>query len=460
MPRLDFFFKPRSVAVVGATPKPGKLGRYITENLYRYPRPVYPVNPSYREVLGRRCYQSLRDVPETVDLAVVTVPAPHVPKIVREAVDTGVKGLVIVSGGFSEVGGEGARYEEEIREIIRGTGVRVLGPNCIGTYNSHVGLDMYFLPEERMKKPKPGVISIISQSGAYAATMMDYAADRGIGISKVVSHGNKVDVDDAELLEYFGEDEETRAIIIYLEGFKEGRGREFLEVARKVSRKKPIVVLKGGRSESGKRAVLSHTASLAGEYRVYRAAFKQCGIIEVEDFEEMFDAAYTLTLQPPMRGSRVAVVTNAGGFGVLCVDALSELGFELPKLPPSRAKELRENAGLPPYVTLDNPVDLTANGGDEWYAKCMDYLLSLDEFDGLLVVAQVQAPIVTREVSLKIKKALRHGKPIVFMMIGSEFTREIARTIENIGIPVIPSPKRAAKALKALLEYGRYLGRV
>ncbi len=456
---IEVFFKPRSIAVVGASPTPGRLGYVVVQRLVnRYKKgKVYPVNPKYGEVLGLKCYRSVEEIPGPVDLAVVLVPAPLVPGVVESCVRKGVRGIIIISGGFAETGPEGAKLEEKIRETIRGTGTRVIGPNCIGVLDLHGGMDTFFLPEEKMMRPPPGDIAIISQSGALLSAMLDWAAHMGIGVSKAVSYGNKIDVDEVDMLEYLANDPETRVIVIYVEGLRPGRGKAFIEAVRRIVREKPVIVLKGGRTERGAVAAASHTAALAGSYEVFRAALRQAGAIEAVDVVDVFDLAKALTMQPPARGDRVAVITNAGGPGVMATDALESLGLRVPLLSEELQARLRER--FPPFYSVKNPVDVTGGGSNEDYRHAIEVVVRSDEVDALLVVALIHPPGFSAELADIIAEATKGtGKPVVAMSFGGGETSVLRGKLEKSGIPVYETVERAARALWALYRYGKVLG--
>ncbi len=451
---LDVFFNPSSVAIVGASPKRGKVGHVILANFVRgFRGKVFAVNPKYKEILGVPCYPRVTDIPEPVDLAVIAVRAHAVPEIVADCVKKGVKGIVIISGGFSEIGPEGAELERKIIETVKGTGIRIIGPNCLGVYNAYTGVDTFFLPEGRMKRPPAGPIAIISQSGAFAAALLDWAAQEGIGISKVVSYGNKIDVDDVDLIEYFGEDPDIKVITIYIEGIKPGRGRLFIDAAKKVIKEKAIIVLKGGKTKSGTAAAASHTAALSSDYAVFSAAMRQAGILEATSFEDMFDMAVALAKQPPARGPNVAVITNAGGLGVLAADALESLGLKLPRLSPESVAELRDK--MPPYVSLRNPIDLVGDATDERYSDALDVVLRDPNVDMAIVIALLQVPGVTlRLADVIASKAREYGKPVLAVTVGGKFVEIFIENLEDAGIPTYTTPERAARAAWALYKYG------
>jgi len=449
---LEKLFNPASVAIVGATPKEGKVGRAILENfINRFRGRVYPVNPSYSEVLGLKCYKSISELPETPDLVVIAIPAPGVPAVLREAAARGVSAAIVISGGFRETGTpEGERLERELEEISRTYGIRIVGPNCIGIYDNWSGVDTYFV--SKMKRPPRGYVGFISQSGAFAAALMDWMAYHNLGVSRAISYGNKVDVDDVDLLDYLGEDDKTRVILIYIEGLKPGRGRKFIEVAKKVVKKKPILVYKAGKTSRGGLAAASHTAAMAGEYGVYRAAFKQAGVIEVESFDEMMDAVRIFLHQPSMRGNRVYILTDAGGIGVMLTDALTSVGLEVPRTPSDLKEELKRI--LPPHCIVENPIDLTGDTDDERYIRVLDVLVEKPYVDAIVVVALPQVPgIKGTFVDHVVKLKSEYEKTIVALTIGSEASLEVARRLEENSVTVFESPERLAKALKALYTY-------
>ncbi len=453
---LNKFFEPRSVAIIGATPKPGKVGRVILENfIKRFKGRIYPVNPKYDEILGLKCYKNVKEIPDEVDLAVIAIPAPRVPSVMRDIAEKGIKAVIIISGGFRETGTEeGARLEEEIKKIAVENGIRILGPNCLGIFDNWSGVDTFFLPDEKMKRPPKGPISFISQSGAFASALLDWMAHHKIGLSRSISYGNKVDVDDIDLLEYLGRDDKTGLIIMYLEGLKPGRGRLFIDIARKVSREKPIIIYKAGKTSRGGLAAASHTAALAGNYQLYKAAIKQAGLIEALSFDEIMDLAKTLLTQPLMNGDRVYIVTDAGGVGVMSTDALTMQGFNVPRTPSDLKDKLREM--LPPHCIVENPIDLTGDADDDRYIKVLETLLPRSDVDAVIVVALPQIPGLKGKLFDYLVNARKYNKPILVIMIGSEEAEKFKEYLEDNGIPVFESPERAAVALRALYEYSMF----
>ena len=323
MPDLELFFNPSSIAIVGASRTPGKLGYSILENLkITFAGKLYPINPQATEILGLNAFPSILSVPEQIDLAVIVVPAESVKNVLSECVKKKVKAGIIISSGFSEIGEK--ERELELKSIIKGK-MRVIGPNCVGIFQK--GMDMLFFPRERLKRPPDGHISHITQSGAVGSILMDVIAAEGVGVAKFISIGNKVDVDEVDLLGYLEKDVATRAIALYVESI--ARGKEFVDLAKRIVKKKPIVCLKAGKTAKGQEAVLSHTGAMAGPANIYSAAFKQSGVIEAQTTEELFDLSKALANQPPLADNRIAVVTDGGGYGILATDAAVRAGLQL-----------------------------------------------------------------------------------------------------------------------------------
>ncbi|MGC9153453.1 MAG: acetate--CoA ligase family protein [Vulcanisaeta sp.] len=455
---LDLLFNPRSVAIIGATPRENSVGGVITKNLLtKFKGKVYLVNPKYDEVNGVKYYKSILDVQDEVDSAVIVVPAPTVPKVIDECIRKGVKVAIIISGGFSEVGEEGAKLENELRRIVQNR-IRVLGPNCIGVYNAFNGLDTFFLPEDRMGRPKPGPVALISNSGAVAGAILDWAARRNIGVGLAVNYGNKLDINEAELLEYFARDSRVRVIVMYMEGLKyPGEGRKLLDVMREVVSIKPIVVYKAGRTKAALGAVKSHTAALAGNYEIYRAMLRQAGVIEADNLTDAFDMAKALATQPLPRGNRVLIITDSGGMGIQSVDALDMRGLQVPELSESLQEILRKQ--LPPLAVTRNPIDLTGSATDAMYKFVLDTVLPTSYVDMALIIALMQIPGLTINLSNYIVEARRFNKPIVVVSFGgNEYVTKFENYLEENGIPVYHAPHRAAKALWALYEYAKIKG--
>ncbi len=461
---LDFFFNPRSIAVIGASATPGKVGYEILRNLLeRFRGRVYPINPKAKEILGLRAYPSVLDVPDDIDLAVIAVPAPEVLKVAEECGIKGVKGLVVISAGFKEIGPEGAERERKLVEIVRRYGMRLIGPNCVGVYVPKTGVNTLFLTRERQGYPDHGPIAFISQSGAFGVAVLDWATARGIGISKFVSYGNRADVDEADLIEYLRDDPDTRVVTMYIEGVEDGR--KLFRALRSTTPVKPVVVFKAGRTEIGARAAVSHTGALAGRDEVYSAAFKQSGAIRVYGMEELFDVAVALSLQPPAPGDRVAVLTVGGGSGVMATDALIDLGLKVPRLSDVTVEKLRRV--LLPIASPYNPVDVTGSARDEHLVEAVEILMRSGEVDVIVWIPYYMVPGISTELNKKFIERVREVNrelpipiPVVGVATGGTYTAKAAREAEKMGIPMYLSPERAAKVVHALVVYGRWLRKV
>ena len=454
---VEVFFKPKSIAVVGASNRKGSIGYAITWNLINsYSGKIYPINPKYKEILGLDAYSSLLDLSEAPDLVVITVKAELVPPIAEEAGKKGAKGIIVVAGGFSEAGEEGKELEEDLVKIVRKYDMRLIGPNCIGVYDADTGVDTFFIPHNRMRRPPKGNIAVISQSGAFLTTFMDYIATEGVGIIKAVNFGNKADVDEVDLLAYLAHQPNVDTIMMYLEDVKPGRGRELINIALEAKLKygKKIVALKGGKSESGKRAASSHTAALAGDYRVLSSAFRQAGIVEVATPLEFLDAAKALSKSTPARGSKTLVLTHAGGPGVITTDLLEANGLRVPRL--SKALVKRLESVFPRRVAKTNPIDLTGDASEEDYMKALEVLADNDEFDIYIVIAYIQPPTITNNVgNVIIDFSKKTGKPVIVVTGASPEGDQLLRYLDENNIPSYNLPERAVHAARALTIAGQ-----
>jgi acyl-CoA synthetase (NDP forming) len=444
MESLDLLFKPRSIAIVGAAHSEEKLGGTILKNLLRYKGKVYPINPKYDELMGVRTYRSLQDVPEPVDLSLIARPAAEVPDILREHKGR-ARFAVIISSGFAETGH--GNLQDEIRKIGNDAGVRMIGPNCMGVYNPYSRLDTFFLPPERVKRPKRGNVAVVSQSGAFLHCMFGVMVTANIGISRAVTYGNAVDLDESDIYEYLANNRDTDVVISYLESVRDGR--RFLEKASYLEERKPLLVLKSGKGSSGQAAAYSHTGRLAGRYEVFSSILRQFGIREMRDFDEMTDCMKALSYQRPSRGRRILIVTNGGGSGVLASDECMRQGFEVPRLTDEKMKRMKEV--FPDFYVLNNPIDLTAQVEDKQYIEVLDELK--DDYDGFLIVALTGVRGITEALGGMLSEfRSRVKKPLVFhTSCGCEAGRLIY-LVEKAGIPVYLSPERAVRGLKALLK--------
>jgi len=441
---FDTFFTPKTVAVIGASQEKGKIGATIFSNfISTWKGNVIPINPSKKAVLKRKSYASVLDYPKDIDQVVIAVPAVIVPKVLEECVEKKIPSVVIVSSGFSEIGKK--EMEQRLLDIILGSKTRILGPNCLGVYDAYSRVNSVFLPLERFMLPGKGKISILSQSGAVGSVLLDILADQNIGISKFISYGNALDINESDLIEYLSNDKETEVIVGYIEGIKDGK--RFMEVCR--NSKKPIVLLKAGRYEQVREAVHSHTGSLAGSYEVYSGVLKQIRAAKVEDWEGLLDVAKA-HLQKTPKGKKVFVVTDGGGFGILAADSAVEQGLELPQPTKKVTKGLK---GMPEYAILKNPMDVTGDATVERYKQAIESALKSKEYDAIVIVTLWQIPTLEEKAVDEIVKLNKKYKtPFYVVAPGSEYTRKITAKLEKKGIPVYPTPHRCMKAISKVLE--------
>ena len=438
---LDKIFKPASVAVVGASRKEGKVGHSVLKNIieYGFEGEIFPINPTAEEILGLKCYKDISDV-GAVDLIIVCVPNVIVPEIIRRA---SAKGAVIISAGFREGGREGLRLERELLEAARGR-MRIIGPNCLGIISAYSKLNASF----SAKAPKPGRIAFISQSGALCTAVLDLADKEGIGFSYFVSLGNKCDVDEADLLEFLKDDEHTRVIALYLEGVKDGR--RLMSAAENCSRSKPIVAIKSGRTAEGAKAASSHTGALAGSYEIFKTAAQQSGIVVADSLEELFDICIGFSLLEVPRTNKVAIVTNAGGPGVLAADACAEYGLELARLSDGTIRRLRE--ALPPHASIYNPVDVLGDATADRYEKALEAVAADENVAAVLVILTPQA-MTEIEKTAEVVTKFQSSKPIVAAFMGGIDIEAALPILKRHGVPNYDEPRRAVRVLAALNEY-------
>ena len=466
---LDAIFAPQSVAVVGASTVPGKVGHDIFVNILKggYKGILYPVNPNAEAIACVRAYPTITDIPYALDLAMLIVPPRIAVKSLKEAIDKGVKGVVIVSAGFKEIGGEGLEIEKQMVAMCRESKVRLVGPNCLGVINplNNVRLNASF----SARMPKAGNVSFISQSGALCTAVLDFAADRDFGFSKFISIGNKADVDEVDLLHYFYNDPDTEVIMIYVEELQ--RGQAFIKIAKEITggdRPKPILVIKSGRTSAGAMAAASHTGSLAGSEAVYDAIFTQSGIIRVETIDELFDFAIAFAYKNEnalgkMRrkvphGNRVAIVTNAGGPGIVATDMTVVSGLELAKLSPDTIEVLKSH--LPVTANVHNPVDIIGDAAQDRYESALAAVIKDEGVDGALVILTPQSmtnAIGTAEAIVRIAK--RSHKPILCCFMGIIDVSAGVKYLQEHGVPVYPFPEHTAKAFGAIYRYSKWLNR-
>jgi acetate---CoA ligase (ADP-forming) len=449
------FFTPKGVVVIGASSDPAKLGWFIARNLTRsgYPGAVHFVNLKGGELFGRPIYRDLAEVPDPVDLAVLIVPAPAVPAALNEAAQRGIRSAIISSGGFKEAGSEGAALETQCLEIARKNEMRLVGPNCIGFIDNHLPLDTSFISQP---PPPRGDLAFISQSGAVCGVVIDWSQGQGFGFSRLLSLGNEADVTETDVLPLVAADENTRVLTFYIESIRDGR--RFVEAAAKASKIKPLVALKVGRSVMGQRAAASHTGALAGSDSAYQAAFRRAGVQQAGGIEEMFDWALALAQCPLPRGRRVAILTNAGGPGVIATDAIAAQGLTLAEFSPATLEGL--SAMLPSAASLHNPVDILGGATSRMYAGCLRLLLADPGVDAVLVIIP-PPPVETAEADAEavIPLIQSASKPAVIALMGGDTLARAAELFKLARIPAYRFGERAVSALAALARRAEYLGK-
>jgi acetyltransferase len=454
--RLIPVFNPKSIAVIGASRKKGKIGRELLHNLidYEYQGKLYPINPFAEEVHSIPAYPSILDVPDEVDLAIIVVPAEKTLEVMKNCGKKGVKGAIMITAGFKETGEKGAKLEKQLHDIAKKYGISMIGPNCMGVINTNekVSMNATFAPTH----PLRGRISFMSQSGALGAAILDHADNIKVGFAKFVSLGNKMDVSGNDLLMAWEDDPDTDIILMYIESF--GNPRNFVRIARSVTAKKPIIALKSGRTEAGAAAAASHTGALAGLDAATDALFEQCGVLRVSSIEELFDIAIAFANQPLPKGNRIAVLTNAGGPAIMTVDALVGAGLELSRLGDKTRRKLEDI--LPEEASTKNPVDMVAAAGPEEYKHAMAAILADRRVDGLITI--FVPPIVTKEIEIAqviAKTAKRYKKPVLSCFLGrTEDSPGFVHLTDN-GIPSYIFPESAVKSISSMVAYREYLER-
>jgi len=448
---MHTMFDPATIAVIGASESEGSVGRTIMDNAMRSAgRTVYPVNPKHETILGLPAYPSIGEVPATVDLAMVATPAATVPDVLAQCVAAGVRGAIVVSAGFSETGASGAELEQRIRDILKNSPMRVIGPNCLGIIRPTVGLNGSFLRIE----PEAGNIALISQSGALGTGMLDWAVGARVGFSMFASVGGMVDMDFADLIDFLGEDEQTRSILIYMENI--GNARRFMSAARGFARNKPIIVLKPGRYAESARAALSHTGSMAGGDEIYEAAFRRVGVVRVHEVADLFNAAAVLDSRKLPSGRDVAIVTNAGGLGVMATDALVEHGGRLAQI--SDETLARLNEALPPYWSHSNPIDVLGDAGSDRFVAALQACLDEPSVNGILLIYTPQGNARPDDMAQKVAELAKGSdKPVMTVLMGGETVANGRRILSDAGVPGYDTPEDAVKTYLGMYRYSRNL---
>ncbi len=454
---LRSMLKPKSVAIIGASRDPDKVGHIILNNYIDggYAGKLYPVNKSGEPILGLKTYKSVLDIKKDIDLGVIAVPAPIVPDVLEECGKAHVKTAVVVSGGFAEIGEK--ELQDRLTQIAKKYNMPTLGPNCLGVMDPRVRNDTLFLPTYKLSKPRIGGVSFVSQSGAVGSTVLDLIAKEGFGLSKFISYGNAAHVDEADILEYLMHDDETKVIIMYIEGVK--NGGKFIEVAKKITKTKPVVIIKGGITEAGAAAAMSHTASLAGSNEAYEAVFRQFGFSMAKDISDLIYFAKVLASEPLPNGNRVAIITNGGGTGVLAADAVYTCGLTLAEYSEETKRVLRKV--MPAIVNIKNPLDMAGDADEARYDAALDNVLKDSNVDMIIVIALFQTPGADSNVAAKLVHYKENiDKPMVVVSIGSDYTQMQKTMMESAGLPVYDDPEAAANSLAELLKYAKFKKRI
>lgn len=461
---LDYFFFPESVAVVGASNNPGKAGFQVIKNLTRlgYEGRVYPVNPQERQINGVPCYSSLSEIKDKVDLVVITAPARSVIPVVREAAARGdIRAIVVVSAGFRETKTEeGVKMEKELVEVARQAGIRLFGPNCTGVINTSIKLDTTIEPTVEQV---PGGVSIFSQSGAMAGSILLFAESqpRPLGFSKWAHVGNMCDVNTLDVISYYGHDPTTKVVGIYMEGFDQGR--KLIEVAGGVTPHKPVLVLKVGRNDLGAKAAYSHTGALAGRDEVYEAAFKRCGITRVQGLRELIDTAKAMSMQPLPGGNRICILTEAGGPGTMAMDELGRCRqARLASISETGRQKLKK--ALPPIAIICQPdgyIDITAAAMEEHHGRSLKIVLEEEEVDAVVLISVPPTFLPPESLAGELIRTARNcSKPVLTCLLAGKWVHEARRMLENEGLPTFDTPEQAVRAMVNMIERSRYLQRI
>lgn len=451
---MNNFFNPKSIAVIGASKTPGKVGYDILKNLiqYGFEGEIYPVNPNAENILGKKAYPSIVDIPEKIDLAVIVVPPKSVLEVINQCGAKNIDSAIIITAGFRESGIEGLKLETEIVNKAKELGIRFIGPNCLGVIDTHSKMNASFAAG----MPSKGSIGFFSQSGALCLAVLDRALPDEIGFSKFISMGNKSDISDIDIMLALAEDENTKVILGYIEGISDGKS--FMEVAAKVSKKKPVIILKSGVTSSGAKAASSHTGALAGREAAFNAAFKQCGIIRVHTINELFNYALAFANQPLPKGPDIAIITNSGGPGILAADACDKAGLQLIPLHKELVDELR--TFLPPYASFYNPIDILGDSGAERYEKALITVLKDERINGVLLLLTPTATVNVEETSLAIANIAKTAdRPILTSFMGKKSIEEGAKTLLKNAVPNYNYPEEAVSSINAMYRYYLWINR-
>ena len=443
---LDMFFKAQKIAVIGASHEIGKVGNVIFRNLYQR-KTVYPVNPNASEIFHIKCYKSVLEIEDSIDLAIIAIKANLVPSAVEECGKKKIKNVIIISSGFKEVGNN--ILDKKLHDVLEKYGIRCIGPNCLGILDSYSELDSIFLSKQKLKRPRQGSISFISQSGALGGMILDVASQKRYGLAKFISYGNAMNLNECDFLEYLKDDPETKVICLYVEQIKDGK--RFLDVAKKVSSKKPLIIFKGGTTGEGNKAALSHTGSLAGNAKIYEGIFKQVNAIQVENLEDLFFVADLFEKFENFKnlGSRIQIITNGGGYGIICADQIAKNDLKLAEFSSKSKEKLKKEF---PRLNLNNPLDLMGDVTNDMYKKALETCLDDINIDLILLVILYQTPLINEDIVDIVSEINNKGKkPIVLVVPKTASEVSISELLEDKGLVCFEFPENAVRALKKFL---------
>ncbi|MEK6915789.1 MAG: CoA-binding protein [Nanoarchaeota archaeon] len=449
--QLDNFFRPGSVAIIGASRNPSKIGHVIVKNIIDggFKGHIFPVNPETKEILGYRSYKTVNSILEDVDLAVISVPAEFILKVIDECHNKKIRDVLIVTAGFGEIGNH--ELEKKLKEKLDKNKMRCIGVNCLGIFDAHHKFDTLFLPRYRLTRPKAGGISFVCQSGAIGSAILDIAAYSGYTFSKFISYGNGTQIDESDLIEYLRDDPNTKVICLYVEGIK--NGDKFFETLKATTKHKPVVVLKGGLTDAGMRATISHTGSLAGNKDVFFGILNQTNAIRADSLEEMFHIAAIFEKKIDFENNRIQVITNGGGYGIVSTDAIANSkNLRMSELSSISISEIRKKS--PHHMNVGNPLDLLGDATTERYREALNISLLDKNVDGILLIVLYQTPLLTTEIVEVITEAHHNSKkPIIVISTGGEFTELLSRSLMERGIPVFNFPTETITALDKVMSY-------
>ncbi|MGV7221953.1 MAG: acetate--CoA ligase family protein [Nitrospinales bacterium] len=443
---LEPFFAPKEVAVIGASPSHGNLGKRIVESLYShgYQGRITTVHPRGLSLPNTDTVKNINDLTETTDLAIASVSANHILELIEPLANKGIKSLIVIGGGFAETGDEGKKRQDKLKELSKKWGVRIIGPNCLGTFSAKNNFNSFFLSANKIQLPKSGSIGIISQSGAFLSSMLDQLARRNLGVHRAINFGNRIDIGECEVLEAFAADPAIKVIGIYLESIQ--NGTRLLELVRSIGQTKPIIICKGGKTERGSLAVQSHSASLSGSYTVFQTACEQLGLIEVQGLAELINALYVFSVANIRKGNRVLIVSNGGGMGVMLADLCEQGGCVVNEPPIEIQQELQKF--LPLYYSLKNPIDITGSGTNEECIQAVSQLLQTGLYDCLLLIILSGTEGINADIITQLRKSLPNGFPVVLGAYGNEMFQNLIDSLQGTDIPVFSSGEDAAWAVK------------